>query len=71
MGDSVKVENFMPNICSTFGEGPHWEESTERLLFIDMRVNEVHRLNVKTKVDEKIVLGKSERIGGIKLAERT
>ena len=53
----VKVENFMPNLCSTLGESPHWDAKTGKLILVDIRANTVLRLDVTTKQVERIVLG--------------
>jgi len=32
----AKVHNILPNICHGTGEGPHWDEKTQTLYFVDI-----------------------------------
>lgn len=51
---SVNVECILKNAATTIGEGPHWDESTQCLLHVDIHGNNVHRWNSVTGQDEKI-----------------
>lgn len=45
---SVVKEN-----CSQLGEGPHWDETTERLIWVDILGHNVHLLDIITGKDVK------------------
>ena len=36
------------------GEGPHWEEATQSLIYVDIMKGDVHRLNAATGQDTKL-----------------
>ena len=50
------VEVVLKNVASTIGEGPHWEESSGKLLYVDIHTSTVGRVHVETKVNEQIKL---------------
>ena len=54
---NYKVETLLENAASTIGEGPHWEESSGKLLYVDIDSCVVGRVHVETKVNEQIKLG--------------
>jgi len=51
------VEVVAKNIFSTVGEGPHWEESTGKLLCVDILSGTFHKYHVASKTTESISLG--------------
>ncbi|KAL5022572.1 hypothetical protein ScPMuIL_001727 [Solemya velum] len=50
MGMSVEV--LIKNAASDCGEGPHWDDKTKTILFVDFGEKTVHRLNYATGEDE-------------------
>jgi len=42
---SANVETLLENVCSTTGEGPHWDDKTGQLMFVDIQNNTLHRWN--------------------------
>lgn len=54
----MSVEVLLKNITMGTGEGPHWEESTQSLLFIDVVTQYVRRWDYATKEVQEIKLGK-------------
>ena len=52
-----KVETLLENAASTIEEAPHWEESSGKLLYVDVMLGKVGRFHVETKVNEQIKLG--------------
>ena len=40
------------------GEGPHWEEKSQSLLYVDIIAGEIHRWNSVTGEDSKVTLGR-------------
>lgn len=52
-----KVDVLLKHAASTIGEGPHWEESTGKLLYVDILADTVHRYHVETGLDESIKIG--------------
>ena len=52
-----KVDVLLENAASTVGEAPHWEESSGKLLYVDVMLGKVGRFHVETKVNEQIKLG--------------
>ncbi|KAL3868868.1 hypothetical protein ACJMK2_041625 [Sinanodonta woodiana] len=55
----MSVTVVVKNGASTVGEGPHWEEATQTLLYVDILEGDVHRWNSITGQDEKIHLDAS------------
>ncbi|XP_074643128.1 regucalcin-like [Tubulanus polymorphus] len=57
----AKVTCVLKNVCPGTGEGPHWDESTQTLYFVNIRadVGEVFRWNYGSNVAEEITLGSS------------
>lgn len=53
----MSVEEVIKNSCESIGEGPHWDDRTNTLLYVDILSNDVHRWNPDTGNDEKIHLG--------------
>lgn len=53
----MSVEEVIKNSCQSIGEGPHWDDRTNTLLYVDILSNDVHRWNPDTGNDEKIHLG--------------
>ena len=49
---TAKVEVISKNHAQTIGEGPHWDEKTGKLLFVDIDAGNVHRLDLSTMEDE-------------------
>lgn len=54
----MSVECVIKNAAKTVGEGPHWDDVTNTLLYVDIYDNAIHRFNPETNADDKIVLGK-------------
>merc|ERR1711860_9899 len=58
----LKIRNTMPlevavkDACSTIGEGPHWDEASQSLYYVDIEAKSVHRWNSVTGEDQKITL---------------
>ena len=51
------VEVAIQNVTEHVGEGPHWDETTQSLLFVDILQQELHRWSSITGVHEKKKLG--------------
>ncbi|KAL8570018.1 hypothetical protein ACOMHN_036295 [Nucella lapillus] len=47
-----RVEVAVQNCCSTIGEGPHWDEASSTLLYVDIKGLDVHRYNSLTGQDQ-------------------
>lgn len=54
---NAKVEVVIEHAAASIGEGPHWDEKDNKLLYVDILDNKVHRLDVETKAQETVVLG--------------
>lgn len=54
----MSVECVIQNAAKTVGEGPHWDDITNTLLYVDIYENAIHRYDPDSGNDEKIVLGK-------------
>ena len=54
----MSVSTLVKNSCSTVGEGPHWDEKTQRLLYVDIMAGDVHIYDPVTQKDEKKHFGK-------------
>ncbi|KAJ8306467.1 hypothetical protein KUTeg_017012 [Tegillarca granosa] len=48
----MSVECILKNVTHTVGEGPHWEESTKTLHYVDLQSGDLHRWNSVTGKDE-------------------
>lgn len=53
----MAVECVIKNAPKTVGEGPHWDDMTNTLLYVDHQENAIHRFNPETSVGDKIILG--------------
>ena len=53
----MSVSVLLPNVCPLIAEGPHWEEATQSLLFVDILAKQVHRWNRETGHDQIVQLG--------------
>nr|KAG5714120.1 hypothetical protein BaRGS_020448 [Batillaria attramentaria] len=40
---SPKVEVLLKNVCSQIGEGPHWDDASQSLYFVDIQKGDVYR----------------------------
>ena len=47
-----KVEVVLKNACGSVGEGPHWDDASQSLLFVDIKNLDVHRYNTTTGEDQ-------------------
>ena len=54
----MSVECVLKNAAKLHGEGPHWDDVTNTLLYVDHYGKAIHRYNPETNADDKIVLGK-------------
>ncbi|XP_074660764.1 regucalcin-like [Tubulanus polymorphus] len=56
-----KVTCVLKNVTSGIGEGPHWDESTQTLYFVNIwaDVDKIIRWNYRTNVTESITIGNS------------
>ncbi|XP_048763828.1 regucalcin-like [Ostrea edulis] len=52
----MAVECVIKNAAKTVGEGPHWDDITNTLFYVDIQANSIHRFNPETGVDDKIEL---------------
>ena len=55
-----KVEVVLKNVCKQLGEGPHWDDATQTLLFVDIEERQVHRWNPATKTHDVKQLGNDD-----------
>lgn len=53
----MPVEIVVKDACVTVGEGPHWDEASKTLYYVDIYANSVFRCNSVTKEVQKITLG--------------
>ena len=53
------VEIVVEHAASSIGEGPHWDDKDNKLLYVDILDNNVHRLDVETKEQDTATLGES------------
>ncbi|XP_067677478.1 regucalcin-like isoform X1 [Haliotis asinina] len=54
---SYKVETVIKHACTTIGEGPHWDDVSQSLYYVDITNGDVHRWDSNTGVDSKINMG--------------
>jgi len=47
-----KVEVALKNSCGSVGEGPHWDDASQSLLYVDIKNLDVHRYNTATGEDQ-------------------
>ena len=47
-----KVEVALKNSCGSIGEGPHWDDASQSLLYVDIKNLDVHRYNPTTGEDQ-------------------
>ena len=47
-----KVEVALKNSCGSVGEGPHWDDASQSLLYVDIKNLDVHRYNPTTGEDQ-------------------
>ena len=55
----MSVSVVVKNVCRTTGEGPHWEESSKSLVYVDAQAGDVHRYDTVTQQDSKVHVGQS------------
>lgn len=53
----ARVETLIDKSCKTVGEGPHWDDRTGQLLYVDVNDYSVHRWTVATGTSEKHTFG--------------
>ncbi|XP_046330857.2 regucalcin-like [Haliotis rufescens] len=53
---SYRVETVLKNVATKCGEGPHWEDSTQTLLFVDLDNGKIFRYNPVTGTNDMIQL---------------
>ena len=53
----MSVSVLAKNTCETVGEGPHWLESEQSLLYVDLVAGYVHKYNTITGQDESRKFG--------------
>ena len=58
----MSVSVLVKNSCQAVGEGPHWEESKQRLLYVDIHVGDLHVYDPATEQDTKMHFGRKLRI---------
>ena len=52
------VETLIECSCGTVGEGPHWDDQSQTLLYVDIIDGSLHRWSAATGRDEKHTFGK-------------
>ncbi|XP_067677038.1 regucalcin-like [Haliotis asinina] len=53
---SYNVETVLKNVATTVGEGPHWDDTTQTLLFVDINNGKIFRYNPGTGTNDMIQL---------------
>lgn len=53
---SPKVEIVIKNACNSIGEGPHWDDASQCLYYVDIKDLDVHRWNSVTGEDTLVHL---------------
>ena len=48
----MSVQIVVKNSRESLGEGPHWDETSQNLLYVDIVEGGIHRWNSQTGVDE-------------------
>ena len=54
----MSVSVLVKNSCQAVGEGPHWEENKQRLLYVDIHVGDLHVYDPATNSDVITHFGK-------------
>ncbi|XP_046575369.1 LOW QUALITY PROTEIN: regucalcin-like [Haliotis rubra] len=74
---SEKIEAVVKN-STRLGEGPHWDDTTQCLYYVDLFVGDVHRYNAVTGDDSRLNLGDTiasiiipRQKGGFVVSKRT
>ena len=55
----MSVSVVVKNGAKTTGEGPHWDQENNCLLYVDIICGDVHKWDAATNTDTKVHLGKS------------
>ena len=50
----AKVEIVKKHAASTTGEGPHWDETTQSLLYVDIVASGIHQWNPETNEEKHV-----------------
>ena len=53
----MSVTVLAKNTCTTTGEGPFWDETTNSLLYVDILAGDVHCWSTISGEDTKVHLG--------------
>lgn len=53
------VETLIEVSCRTTGEGPHWDDRRDQLLYVDISDYSVHRWTAASRTNEKHTFGES------------
>lgn len=53
----MAVECVVKNAAKSCGEGPHWDDATNTLLYVDAVEKTIHRYQPGTKTDEDFYTG--------------
>ena len=56
--EKMSVEVLLKGVTPTIGEGPHWDDKTQSLLFVDILTATVYRWDSNTDALESRKLGK-------------
>ena len=56
--EKMSVEVLLEGVTPTIGEGPHWDDKTQSLLFVDILTATVYRWDSNTDTLESRKLGK-------------
>lgn len=48
----MSVEILLQNICRTTGEGPHWDDATQSLYYVDINDGVIHKWDSLTSEDK-------------------
>ncbi|GAB1605454.1 regucalcin-like [Argonauta hians] len=73
----MAVSVVLKNVCSTTGEGPHWEENSQSLLFVDIQSGGISKWNsgdnshTKIKADGNISFIIPRQSGGYVVSQDT
>ena len=54
----MSVSVLAHKTCSGIGEGPHWDEKSQSLFYVDISSKEIHKFNTHTSTDVKVNLRK-------------
>lgn len=54
---SITAEALITKTGNATGEGPHWDERTQTLLYVDIHAYEMHRWSADSGKDEKYTFG--------------